>query len=354
MSGTGTGMTRSWRRIGRRVRLAMTGVVGAVLTGAVLVSCSGADERRPLTVYAGRSELLMKPLLEQFSKDTGIPIRVRYGDGTDLALGILEEGRNSPADVYLTQDVGALGALQAEGRLTALPESILERVAPSFRSADGQWVGLSGRARVIVYNTDAIDPATLPSTIFDYTKAEWRGRLGIVPRSDGFPEFVTALRLTRGEAFARQWLLDLKANAPRIYPNNVSAITAVKNREVEAAFLNHYYLYRFVAEEGAGFKARNYFFDNGDIGGLFLVSGAGVLDSATNPEAGRRFIGYLLEKGAQEYFAAQTHEYPLVAGVAPLPELPPLDRLRTPDIELGDIQDLRGSLDLMRSTGIIP
>ncbi|MCC6236168.1 MAG: iron ABC transporter substrate-binding protein [Dehalococcoidia bacterium] len=338
---------------GPQVRgLALLGAM--LLASALVLACSGDEEQRPLTVYAGRSELLMKPLLEQFSKDTGIPIKVRYGDGTDLALGILEEGRNSPADVYLTQDVGALGALQAESRLTALPESTLTRVPAAFRSPDGQWVGLSGRARVIVYNTDAIDPSTLPPTIFDYTKPEWRGRLGIVPRSDGFPEFVTALRLTRGEAFARQWLLDLKANAPRIYPNNIAAITAVKNREIEAAFLNHYYLYRFLAEEGPGFKVRNYYFDNGDLGGLFLVSGAGVLDSAANPEAGRRFIAYLLEKSAQEYFAAQTHEYPLVAGVAPGAELPALASLKTPDIDLGDIQDLRGSLELMRTTGIIP
>ena len=334
-------------------RLNALPVILAVVS-AFGLSCSAQDEVQSLTIYAGRSELLMKPLLEQFSKDTGIPIRVRYGDGTDLALGILEEGQNSPADVYLTQDVGALGALQAAERLTPLTEDILDSVPAAYRSPAGLWVGLSGRARVIVYNTDAVNPTTLPASIFDYTKPEWRGRLGIVPRSDGFPEFVTAMRLTRGEAFTRQWLLDLKANAPRTYPNNIAAITAVKNGEIELAFLNHYYLYRFLAEEGEGFKARNYYFTNGDLGGLFLVSGAGVLDSATNPEGARRFIAYLLEKSSQEYFAAETHEYPLVSGVTAGAELPALSTLTTPQIDLADIQDLRGSLELMRATGIIP
>jgi iron(III) transport system substrate-binding protein len=325
------------------------------MVGLVTSACGeGAGAGEALTIYAGRSETLIRPLLEQFSKDTGIPIKVRYGDGTDLVLGILEEGQNSPADVYITQDVGALGALQAEKRLLPLPQQVLDRVPAPFRSPDGLWVGLSGRARVMVYNTDTIDPQRLPSTVFDYTNPQWRGRIGIVPRSDGFPEFVTALRLIKGEDFTRAWLLDLKANAPRTFPNNIAAITAVANAEIDVAFLNHYYLYRFLQERGEQFKARNYYFENGDLGGLFLVSGAGVLDTAKNRSGAERFIAYLLEKDAQQYFADNTHEYPLVEGVQSESGLPPVDTLETPKIDLSDLQDLKGSLELMRQTGIIP
>ncbi len=324
----------------------------AAALGLATASCGGGEE--PLTIYAGRSQTLIQPLLEQFSKDTGIPIKVRYGDGTDLALGILEEGKNSPADVYLTQDVGAFGALQAENRLQPLPSKILEQVPAAFRSADGLWVGLSGRARVMVYNTDTIDPKTLPPSVLDYTNTQWRGRLGIVPRSDGFPEFVTALRLVKGEEFARKWLTDLKALSPRTFPNNISALQAVANGEIDVAFLNHYYLYRFLDERGDGFKARNYFFDNGDVGGVFLVSGAGVLDTSKHREVAERFIAYLLEKQSQQYFADQTKEYPMVAGVKSDPKLPPLESLKTPAIDLSNLQDLKGSLELMRQTGILP
>lgn len=324
----------------------------AALLAVFVTACGGDDER--LTIYAGRSQNLVQPLLEQFSKDTGIKIRVRYGDGTDLALAILEEGGNSPADVYYGQDVGALGALKAEGRLSTLPDTILNTVGPAFRSPEGVWVGISGRQRVMVYNTEEIDPATLPASVLAYTEPEWKGRLGVVPRSDGFPEFVTALRLTRGDDFARQWLTDLKANDPIAYPNNIAALQAVANDEVAVAFLNHYYLFRFLAEEGEGFKARNYYFTNGDIGGLFLVAGAAILDSSQHKDDAQRFIEYMLSASAQEYFTENTHEYPLVAGVEADPELQPLSQIDPPEIDLSDLTDLEGSLEMMRQTGILP
>jgi iron(III) transport system substrate-binding protein len=334
----------------------MTRAATLVLSGLLLLflaaGCGPRDEF--ITVYAGRSAELVGPLLEQFARESGIKIRVRYGDGTELALGILEEGQNSPVDVYYGQDVGALGALRAEGLLAPLPQNVLDKVPSAFRSPDGLWVGTSGRARVIVYNTDAIDPKTLPKTILDYTDPKWRGRIGIVPRSDGFPEFVTALRVVRGEPFARSWLEGLKANSPKTYPNNLAAIQSVARKEVDVAFLNHYYLYRFLAERGEGFKARNYYFDNGDLGGLFLVAGAAVLKSSPKQAAAQKFVEFLLSPTAQQYFANRDHEYPLVAGVAAGPELPALTSLKPPDLDLSNLGDLRGSLELMRQSGLLP
>ena len=331
--------------------LVATLVLAALAVGAT--ACGGGNNET-LTIYAGRSSTLVGPLLDKFSKENNINIKVRYGDGTDLALGIMEEGDNSPADVYYGQDVGAFGVLKSNGRLSELPQEILDKVAPAFRSPDGQWVGISGRQRVIVYNTDKIDPATLPDSILDYTDPQWKGRLGIVPRSDGFPEFVTALRQIKGDDFARQWLTDLKKNNPIDYPNNIAAITAVANDEVDVAFLNHYYLFRFLAEQGDSFKARNYYFDNGDIGGLFLVSPAAILNTSKHKDAAAKFIEFLLSPDSQAYFTEQTHEYPLVEGVETDPELQPLSEIDPPEIDLSNLTDLEGSLDMMRETGILP
>jgi iron(III) transport system substrate-binding protein len=330
-------------------------VLALVLAMAVVLAstaCGGGDDR--LTIYVGRSQNLVQPLLERFNEETGIKIEVRYGDGTELALSILEEGENTPADVYYGQDVGALGALKAAGRLSLLPDESLLKVDAAFRSPDGFWVGVSGRQRVIVYNTDEFEPATLPTTVLDYVGPEWQGRVGIVPRSDGFPEFVTALRLVRGEEFARQWLTDLAANDPVAYPNNLSAIQAVANGEIDVAFLNHYYLFRFLEEQGEGFKARNYYFRNGDLGGLFLVTGAAVIEGTDQREEAERFIAFLLSLESQQYFTDNTHEYPLLPGVAADPELQPLDEIDPPEIDLSDLTDLEGSLELMRETGILP
>ena len=341
--------------MGRARTLGALGLAGVFLPllAALSVACGG-DDRETLTIYAGRSSTLVGPLLERFAEQSDIDVQVRYGDGTDLALGIIEEGDKSPADVYYAQDVGAFGALKAEGRLAELPQAILDNVEPAFRSPDGVWVGISGRQRVLVYNTDDIDPATLPASILDYTDPEWSGRLGIVPRSDGFPEFVTALRLTQGDDFARQWLTDLRSNRPTAYPNNISALTAVANAEIDVAFLNHYYLFRFLEEQGDGFKARNFYFDNGDIGGLFLVAAAAILDTSDNREAAEAFVEFLLSEEAQTYFNEETHEYPLIEGVALDPELQPLSEIDPPEVDLSDLTDLEGSLQLMRETGILP
>ena len=195
----------------------------------------------------------------------------------------------------------------------ALPISkgILDRVPEQFRSPDGLWVGLSGRARVIAYNTDRLKPASMPKSVLDYAQPEWKGRIGLVPRSDGFPEFVTAMRLTKGQEFTKRWLTDLRANNPKLYPNNVAALTAVANGEVDVALINHYYLYRFLAEQGDGFKARNYYFDNGDLGGLFLVSGVAVLDTSKHREAADRFIEYLLTKQDRKSTRLNSSHIPL-------------------------------------------
>jgi iron(III) transport system substrate-binding protein len=337
----------------RRQFLAL-GLGGAGVLALGSASCSGGDDGGTLTIYAGRSQALVHPILEQFSKDTGIKIQVKYGDGTDLALGILEEGDNSPADIFYGQDVGAFGALKAENRLSELPQGILDKVKPAFRSPDGLWVGISGRQRVMVYNTDEINPNTLPKSVLDYAKPEWKNRLGVVPRSDGFPEFITALRLVRGEAFARQWLLQLKDTNPTLFVNNLSALAAVESGEIDVAFLNHYYLFRLLEERGEGYKARNFYFSDGDLGGLFIVAAMAIMNTSKNRASAERFIEYMLQEKAQEYFTQKTKEYPLVEGVSADPGLQPLSEIEPPEIDLSDLTDLQGSLNLMRETGILP
>ncbi len=142
----------------------------AVSLGALLIAAcggSGDDSDGQITLYSGRSETLIGPLIGQFEEDTGIDVRVRYGGSASLAAQILEEGDRSPADVFLAQDAGALGAVEDAGLFRPLPEAVLQRVNPGFSSGAGAWVGVSGRARVLVYGTDAVSDAQLPGSIFD-------------------------------------------------------------------------------------------------------------------------------------------------------------------------------------------
>ena len=313
------------------------------------------EEFDTLTVYSGRSQTLVHPILEAFGEYLGVGIEVRYGGSSSTAATLLEEGDNTPADVVFLQDPGSLGSLAAAGMLAELPQETLEKVDPRLRDPNGRWIGTSGRARTVIYNTDFIDPeADLPDSILDFTDEEWRGRIGWAPWNGSFQAFVTALRLTKGEDAARDWLEGIRDNDARDYPNNVSIVQAAANGEVEVGFVNHYYLERFLAEYGPDFKARNYYIGNGDPGALVLVAGAGILEASDNQHTAREFIDFLLSEPAQQYFTSDIKEYPLAAGVIPEGDLPPIESLNPPDVDLGNLTDLQGTLDLLRDVGVVP
>ena len=339
---------------GRRWLGALWAAACLVAGGVALLAaaCGGDDER--LTVYSGRSEELIGPVLQQFEEDTGIEVAVRYGSTAQLAALLIEEGDQSPADVYIAQDAGALGAVEAAGLFAALDSELLERVAPSYRSREGLWVGLSGRVRVVVYNTDAVDRSELPDSILDFTDPKWKGRIGWAPTNGSFQAWVTALRLGVGEQAALAWLQGVKANDPVEYPKNSAIVEAVGRGEVDVGFVNHYYLHRFLAEEGEGFGARNHYTAPGDIGTLVNVAGAGVLRTSDSADAAEQLIDFLLGADAQRHFAEANAEYPLIVGVPASADLPSIAALEPPAIDLSGLEDLHGTLVLLRSAGILP
>ena len=320
---------------------------------AAPLACGGGDEE--LTVYSGRSQSLVEPLLKQFEDATGTDVNVKYSSSASTAATLLEEGDKTPADVVFLQDPGSLGSLAASGMLADLPQEILDQVDSRLRDPNGRWVGTSGRARTIIYNTEVIDPdADLPDSILGFTAEEWRGRVGWAPRNGSFQAFVTALRLQLGEDRARAWLEGMKNNDAREYPNNVSIVQAAADGEVDVGFVNHYYLERFLAEHGPRFKARNYYIGNGDPGALVLVAGAGILEASDNKETAQEFIEFLLSRSAQVYFTSEIKEYPVAAGVEPKGDLPTIESLDPPDIDLGSLSDLQGTIDLLRDAGVLP
>ena len=306
-----------------------------------------------LVIYSGRSEELVGPIFEQFEERSGVDVQVRYGETAELAATILEEGENSPADLFFAQDPGALGALDEEGRLTELPGSILGRVPAEFKADDGQWVGASGRARVVTYNTERLQEGDLPDSIFDFTDSEWEGRIGWAPTNGSFQAFVTALRVLEGEDRAREWLEGIEANDPFVYPDNLTAVEGVASGEVDVAFVNHYYLFQVREERGDDIPAANYYVGGGDPGALVLAAGAGVLDTAQNPGAAQDFLEFALSDEAQQYFADETYEYALVDGVETNEELPPLSEVQSPRVDLSNLDDLGGTLELLQETGVL-
>lgn len=309
-----------------------------------------------LVIYSGRSEALVAPIISQFADVTGIDVEVRYGSTAEIAATLLEEGDRSPADLFFAQDPGGLGAVAKAGLFAPLPAEILEQVPARFRSPNGLWVGISGRARVVTYNTAKVSPDELPADIYDFIDPKWSGRIGWAPTNGSFQAMVTAMRATWGEEKTRAWLAGVQANQPVVFEGNAPIVEAVGAGEVDVGLVNHYYLYRFLREQGEGFGARNHFLSGGGPGSLIMAAGAGRLAGGPNEANALRFIQFLLSTVAQQYFAGQTYEYPMVEGIVTQGGLPPLADLESSalPIDMADLDDLQGTVLLMQETGILP
>ncbi len=343
--------------------------VGGALVGAMaLAGCAGgtgssttsptteattATADGTLVVYSGRSESLVGPLLEQFSEDTGIATEVRYGDSAELAAQLIEEGDQSPAEVFFAQDAGALGAVGQEGLLAPIPADSFALVPPQFSSEEGNWVGVTGRSRVIAYDSEQVPTADVPTSVLDLTDPKWDGQVAIAPTNASFQSFVTAMRLTIGDEETQQWLAGLVANDVQTYEKNGLILDAVNNGQVQLGLINHYYWYEKASEVGAdAMRAQIAFSQPEDPGALVNVAGAGILATGAGTEADE-FVAYLLATPAQEYFANETYEYPLVAGVDAAEGLPALESLQGPPVPLEKLSELPATQQMLQDVGLI-
>lgn len=307
-----------------------------------------------LTVYAGRSESLLGPILTQFSEETGVELEILYGDTAGLASQIIEEGDNSPADVYISQDGGALGALAEASLLDTLPSDILARVPSQFQSPDGVWVGISGRARVLVYNPEQLDALglELPTSILDLTDAQYSGLVGWAPTNGSFQSNVSAMRVLLGDDATATWLSAMVDNHAVAYSGNTGINQAVIDGEIVLGITNHYYMFRFLADNPEAPIAQH-FFPAGDAGSLVNIAGAAVLSNSDQPGLSQRLVLYLLGQTAQTYFAESTYEYPMIEGVAINERLAPLASIEAPDIDLSNLSDLQGTIELIEESGAL-
>lgn len=325
-------------------------------SGALTTSPSGSASDEPLVVYSGRSEDLVQPLIDQFVEESGIEVEVRYDGSAALAATLLEEGGQTPADVFFSQDAGALGALENADLFEAIDAEQLELVDPAYSSPDGNWVGVSGRARVLVYNPELVTDADLPESITELTGPAYTGQVGFAPGNASWQAFVTALRVTEGEDGARTFLEAFADNEPIEFEGNGQIVDAVNAGEIPYGLVNHYYLYEKAAAVEGGldaYTARNHEFAPGDVGNLINVAGVGVLDGKGD-ERTAAFVAFLLSDAAQTVFAEDIYEYPLVDTVSAAVEgAPPLAEVDGPDVDLTDLDTLEETQELLREVGLL-
>lgn len=308
-----------------------------------------------VVLYSGREEALVQPLIDIFEEQSGIQVEVRYNGTSELAAQLLEEGEATSAGVFLSQDAGALGALSDAGLFETLPGDITGRVIADFSSADGSWVGITGRARVIVYDSEAVQIEDLPATAEDLVLPEWAGKVAIAPGNASFQSFVTAYRVLEGDAAADAWVAGLAENEPPVFDKNSAILEAVNDGTHPMGLINHYYWYRLASERGTeNMRAQLHFTEAGDPASIVNVTGAGILTAQRFDQDAYDLVAFLVSDEAQQYFVESTFEYPLVEGIEAPEGLPALADLAVANFDLSDLRSLAETQALLQKYGLIP
>lgn len=341
------------RRVGRGLAMSVLGL-GVAVSGLFgsMVTGDGFAKADTLTIYSGRGETFVRPVINLFQQQTGIDVQVRYGGTSELAVLLQEEGARSPADLFWGQDAGAMGALANAGLLAELPTSLSDGLPEIFTSRTNQWVATTGRARVLAYSTERVHDHELPDTVLNLVQDSYRGRVGIAPTNGSFQAFVTAMRVELGDDVTLEWLRGLRENDAQVFRNNTTQVIGIAEGEIDFAMVNNYYLPRFTGPDPA-YPVAQKFLRSGDLGNMVNVAGIALLASSDQRDLALQFIEFVLSPAAQQYFTLEGNEYPVRQDVVAHPRLDSLENLLAdaPVIDLDALADLDGTLSLLREAG---
>jgi len=325
-----------------------------LLAGLLLSACGTSHGANTITLYSGQHEQTTALLVARFEKESGIRVELRSGDEAALGNQILQEGANSPADVFYAENTPVLESLREHGLLAPVTPSTLAAVPARDSSDHGDWLGVSARASALVYDPSRLDGAKLPTSILELAQPRWRGKVGFAPSETDFQPLITATIRRDGEAAAEAWLKGLQVNG-RIYSDNETLVTQVNNGESAIAPINTYYWYRMRDELGAGaMHSALHLLAPGDVGELINISGAAVLASSLHKAAAQRFLAFLVSAAGQETIAhSHSYEYPLRPGVAAAPALAPLADIRAAPLTPAELGDGSRALMLEQKLGLL-
>jgi iron(III) transport system substrate-binding protein len=330
-------------------------LLASAAVGVGLGMVSEGARAAALTLYSAQHEQTVDILTKEFTKETGIDVKVHSGEAPELASQLVKEGRSSPADVFFTENSPELELLSEKGLLAKVAPATLASVPAPDSGSDGDWVGVLARENVLAYNTGMIKEADLPASLLDLAKPEWKGKIAIAPTDADFLPLIGAVAAMKGRPAALKWLRGLRDNA-MIFDDDEGVIAAVDRGAVAAGIVNNYYWARLSMEKGADkMQSAIHHFAGGDVGGVMNVSGAAVLKSSRNQAAAQKFLAFLVSKPTQELVSKLniTFEYPLVAGVAANPLLKPTAELQPPSLTLKQIGDDRDAAALLSEAGLI-
>ncbi len=344
-----------WRGRAQSARGAAALLAGLVLVCGPLVGCGGSSSGS-LTLYNGQHPQTTDELVAGFEKATGIAVKVRSDDEDTFADQLVTEGSNSPADLIYTENSPVLEYLQSKGLLAPVDPATLARTPSRYSSPQGDWVGVSARVGVLIYNPGMIAASQLPHTVMELADSKYAGKLAFAAGETDFQPIVTSVAHTYGEAAALKWLEAIKANAAsHVYPDNETIANEVNRGTVAFGVVNQYYWYRMRAELGAqNVHSKLAYFAARDPGYVIDVSGAGILKSSAHKAAAQKFLAFLVSGQGQEIIAHSiSYEYPIASGVATAAPETPFARLQPNSITIPELGDGSMAIALLRKAGLL-
>jgi iron(III) transport system substrate-binding protein len=333
-------------------------VAALALTAAVLGGCGGSSlgSGRAITLYNGQHEQTTDSLVEGFEKRTGIKVNVRDDDEDTLADEIVTEGSSSPADVVYTENSPALEYLQSRGLLAPVEPSTLARTPSRWNSPQGDWLGVSARVSVLIYDPSLIRASELPSSVSELADPRYAGKLAFAAGETDFQPIVTSYAHAYGEAAALKWLEAIKSNAgSHVYPDNETIADEVNRGAVAFGVVNQYYWYRMRAELGASnVPSKITYFAPHDPGYVLDISSAGILKSSRHKAEAQRFLAFIVSRQGQEIIAHSiSFEYPIASGVKTAAPETPFDQLQPNPITIPELGDGSRAIALLRKAGLL-
>jgi iron(III) transport system substrate-binding protein len=328
------------------------------MAGGLLAACSGSSSGpgQSITLYNGQHEQTTDELVAGFEKATGITVNVRNDDEDVLADEIVTEGSRSPADVIYTENTPAVQYLGDKGLLAKVDPSTLAHTPSRYDSPQGDWVGVSARVSVLIYNPSLIAESQLPTSVLQLADSRYNGKLAFAAGETDFQPIVTSVARTYGKAAAVSWLEGIKTNAgSHVYPDNETIADEVNRGAVAFGVVNQYYWYRMRAELGAAnVRAKIAYFAPHDPGYVLDISPAAILKSSKHLAAAQKFLEFLVSKKGQEIIAHSiSFEYPIASGVMTAQPETPFGQLQPNSITIPELGDGSTAIALLKQAGLL-
>ncbi|MGK6311910.1 iron ABC transporter substrate-binding protein [Neorhizobium sp. DT-125] len=329
------------------------GIAALAFSVLALSTPASAQVADSITIYNAQHEGLAREWVDAFTEETGIVVTVRNGSDLEFANQIVQEGADSPADVFLTENSPAMALVDGKGLFEPVDQATLDQVPEQFRPANGHWIGIAARSTVFAYDKTKLSGDTLPKSMLDLAKPEWKGRWAASPSGADFQAIVGALLQLKGEEATAEWLKGMKENFTA-YRGNSTAMKAVNAGQTEGALIYHYYYFGDQAKTGENSNNVSlHYFKNEDPGAFVSISGGGILASSKHKEQAQAFLKWVTGKGGQAVLRDGTsYEYAVGKGEASNKALVPLADLQAPKVEASTLNNAKVT-DMMTAAGLL-